>query len=85
MESSKQYPKNTALLYERSTPMAKAVGVNLVNNPRNVVTDAVLSGLTGKDFAKTLSFNSVSRFTYKVEQHKKILKNLDKFLKIMYR
>ena len=78
MTSSKIYPDNSTVLYERSTPMAKAVGVNLVNNPRNIILDAVNSSLSNKDLTKTLSFASASRFTYKVEQHKKILKNLNK-------
>ena len=45
MTSSKIYPDNSTVLYERSTPMAKAVGVNLVNNPRNIVLDSVNSSL----------------------------------------
>lgn len=75
MESVKSYPVN-ATLYERSTPIAKCIGVNLVNNPRNVVSDSVSKSQSGTNPNKNLAFSSVSKFTYKVEKHKRLLKNI---------
>lgn len=74
MESIKNYPVFGNVFTERSTPMSKSVGVNLVNNPRNVVSDSINKSQSGTNPNKNLAFSSVSKFTYKVEEHKRLLK-----------
>lgn len=57
---------------------SRAIAINLVNNPRDSLQDAVVRSLSGYKLTKSLLFSSVTKFIYRFNKIYSLIKNKNK-------